>query len=73
MSYYNQCNTLIKALSRMIPLFKGVGELEAVICQNCDEVITYLDGDKSGTLYGVCPGCHHNSDQDSDMMLKLQN
>nr|WP_246064852.1 GapA-binding peptide SR1P [Melghirimyces algeriensis] len=57
----------------MIPLFKGVGELEAVICQNCDEVITYLDGDKSGTLYGVCPGCHHNSDQDSDMMLKLQN
>ncbi|PTM59295.1 GapA-binding peptide SR1P [Desmospora activa] len=31
--------------------------MEAIICQTCDEVISYVDCDKSGTLYGQCPNC----------------
>ncbi|PTX65056.1 SR1 protein [Melghirimyces profundicolus] len=32
--------------------------MEAIVCQTCDEVITYVDGDKSGTLYGTCQSCN---------------
>lgn len=31
--------------------------MEVVVCQTCDEVITYMEGDKTGVLYGQCPGC----------------
>jgi hypothetical protein len=31
--------------------------MEAIICQTCDEVISYVDYEKAGTLYGQCPGC----------------
>ncbi|MFD1426761.1 hypothetical protein JOD24_001004 [Kroppenstedtia sanguinis] len=31
--------------------------MEAIICQTCDGIITYVDSEKSGTLYGTCPGC----------------
>ncbi|SFT04711.1 GapA-binding peptide SR1P [Marininema halotolerans] len=31
--------------------------MEAIICKDCDGVITYLDGEKAGTLYGHCATC----------------
>lgn len=38
--------------------------MEAIVCQSCDEVITYVDSDKSGTLYGTCPGCNEHCADD---------
>ncbi|MFC4076590.1 GapA-binding peptide SR1P [Salinithrix halophila] len=42
--------------------------MEAIICQTCDEVISYVDGEKAGTLYGRCSGCmdQHCSDHDHE-------
>ncbi|SEN07624.1 GapA-binding peptide SR1P [Lihuaxuella thermophila] len=40
--------------------------MEAIICQTCDEVITYVESEKVGTLYGKCTGCEkhdHNTEQ----------
>lgn len=62
-SYYNQCAITFKAFSFLIPLLKGDDEMEAIVCQNCDEVITYVDGDKSGTLYGTCQGCDDHCEE----------
>ncbi|OYD07808.1 GapA-binding peptide SR1P [Paludifilum halophilum] len=31
--------------------------MEVIVCQTCDEIITYVEGDKSGILYGKCSGC----------------
>ncbi|PTX64346.1 SR1 protein [Melghirimyces profundicolus] len=32
--------------------------MEALVCQTCDTVIDYVDGEKNGTLYGTCCDCH---------------
>ena len=31
--------------------------MEVIVCQSCDEIIDYLDAEKTGVLYGKCPGC----------------
>ncbi|MRG29397.1 MULTISPECIES: GapA-binding peptide SR1P [Laceyella] len=33
--------------------------MEAIVCQTCEEVITYVPAEKVGTLYGKCPGCEN--------------
>ncbi|SHE62781.1 SR1 protein [Seinonella peptonophila] len=31
--------------------------MEVLVCQNCDQIITYLEQGKSGVLYGKCTHC----------------
>lgn len=39
--------------------------MEAIVCQTCDNVITYVEADKVGTLYAKCDGCdEHKSDKE---------
>ncbi|SFX27656.1 SR1 protein [Thermoactinomyces sp. DSM 45891] len=29
--------------------------MEMIVCQRCDRVIAFVEGEKSGILYGACP------------------
>lgn len=37
--------------------------MEAIVCQSCDKVIAYVESEKSGTLYGTCPGCRKDKSE----------
>ncbi|WP_143034965.1 GapA-binding peptide SR1P [Marininema mesophilum] len=38
--------------------------MEVIVCKDCEDVITYLDGDKAGTLYGHCVMCQEGNCSD---------
>ncbi|MBA4494297.1 GapA-binding peptide SR1P [Paenactinomyces guangxiensis] len=40
--------------------------MEAIICQTCDEVITYVESEKAGTLYGKCVGCDEHKEESNN-------
>ena len=31
--------------------------LETIVCQSCDQVIEYIEAEKTGVQYGVCQEC----------------
>ncbi|GMA51619.1 hypothetical protein GCM10025857_29760 [Alicyclobacillus contaminans] len=33
-----------------------------IVCQDCAEVIDYMDGEKVEVLYGKCRDCHGSAD-----------
>ncbi|RAL25978.1 GapA-binding peptide SR1P [Thermoflavimicrobium daqui] len=37
--------------------------MEIIVCQKCDEVISYMESNKVGTLYGTCCDCDEEEEK----------
>ena len=40
--------------------------MEVIVCQSCDAIVDYMEAEKTGVLYGKCPGCREESSRDEN-------
>jgi hypothetical protein len=41
-----------------------------IVCQDCNDVVDYVDGEKVEVLYGKCTGCQLPTEQQGEVIVQ---
>lgn len=64
------CDTLISKW--YIPIAGGMYKMTIIVCQGCNDVIDYVDGEKVEVLYGQCPDCQLPTERQGEVIAQHQ-
>lgn len=42
--------------------------MEIIVCQECEQVLDYVESEKAGVLYAKCTGCNSDTEKEKPMV-----